>query len=141
MTSIERDETRLARCAFNRPYKCVKLLHGDSRAILPTLAWTKRSIVWLDYTDGLNKAILEDAALLVSQVRSGSVLVWTVNVHPAGDDRREQDAAVEQAGQLPDKRLSQLKERVGENRVRTEASLNRGPRGLWGASKRVTYST
>ncbi len=120
MTSIERDDALLARCAFNRPYKCVRLVHGDSRSILPTLSWTKRAIAWLDYTDGLNKAILEDAALLISQVRSGSVLVWTVNAHPAGDERREHEPTIGPAGQLPDKRLSQLKERVGESRVRTE---------------------
>lgn len=130
MTSIERDEARRTRCAFNRPYKCVKLVHGDSRVVLPTLPWTKRAIVWLDYTDALNKAILEDAALLVSQVRSGSVLVWTVNAHPAGDEQGERLAPNGGAGKLPDRRLSQLKERVGDNRVRAE--LKGSELATWG---------
>jgi hypothetical protein len=120
MTSMERDANKVARCEFNRPFKCIKVVAGESRSILPTLGWLKRSLVWLDYTDGLNTSILDDAAYLVSQVRSGSILVWTVNVHPTGDERREGPAAPSDAGHLPDKRLAQLRQRVGEKRVRAE---------------------
>jgi hypothetical protein len=79
MISIEDDKTRIKRCEFNVPYKCIKVVPGASSKVLPEIGWRQRSIVWLDYVDRLEHTIIEDIKLVVSQAKSGSLLVWSVN--------------------------------------------------------------
>src|SRR6266581_5372051 len=49
MTSIEQDRPFAKRFAFNRPFLCVDIKIGESGEILPTLNWSMRTILWLDY--------------------------------------------------------------------------------------------
>lgn len=86
MISIERDNHRIDRCKFNRPYGCINIIEGSAGEILPQLPWDKKSIVWLDYTEKLSAEILDDVSFLVSQACSGSVLIWSMNANP-WDDR------------------------------------------------------
>ena len=58
MTSIESEEKLLPRCNFNKPFNGIKVLEGTSGKVLPTLDWTKRAIIWLDYTSKLRKTEL-----------------------------------------------------------------------------------
>lgn len=85
MVSIERDGHRIDRCKFNRPYGCIEIHEGTASDVLPKLSWEERSIVWLDYTEMLSSAILDDISFLVSRAKSGSALVWSVNAHPWDD--------------------------------------------------------
>ena len=48
LISIEAPEG-FRRAAFNRPFKCVKLLKGYASTVLPSLGWRRPAIVWLDY--------------------------------------------------------------------------------------------
>ena len=82
MLSIEHDVARVPRCKFNRPYKCITVHPGRASAVLPTLNWKPRSIVWLDYVWKLKHVVIEDIKLVVSQAVSGSLLVWSVNAEP-----------------------------------------------------------
>jgi len=82
MLSIERAEEFEDRFEFNKPYSCIKIEWGMSHAVLPTLDWSKRTILWLDYDRPLNRDILGDIELLVSSTRSGSVIIVTVNAEP-----------------------------------------------------------
>ncbi|HXM15517.1 MAG TPA: O-methyltransferase, partial [Candidatus Eremiobacteraceae bacterium] len=133
MVSIERDEKRMARCEFNRPYKCVEVLQGTASQVLPTLSWKRRSIVWLDYTEKLSESILEDVRFVVSQASSGSLLVWTVNSEPwAGEHDEDSGDAVKQS-EWPKKRLQKLRNLVGAKRVRSE--LTGSELAQWGLAK------
>lgn len=80
MVSLEKDGNLAKRADFNRPYDCIKVRHGDSRLILPTLDFSdKRILAWLDYDSILNETVLDDLSTLCDNVHNGSVLIVTVN--------------------------------------------------------------
>jgi hypothetical protein len=106
MVSIEHHIERVARCDFNRPYKCIKVLPGTASEVLPNLKWEPRSIIWLDYLDKLERSVLEDVRFVVSAASSGSMLVLTVNSHPWGDSADGEDSK-----RIPASELSQHRER------------------------------
>lgn len=133
MISIERDGQRIDRCRFNRPYNCIEIIQGPAREVLPTLSWKPRSIVWLDYTEKLNEHILADVSYLVSQVQSGSMLVWSVNAEPWGGDRDEDTGERVTPSEWPAKRIALLRKSVGSTRVRSE--LNGSQLAKWGLAK------
>ncbi|MEU4247765.1 O-methyltransferase [Amycolatopsis sp. NPDC026612] len=81
MVSIERD-VHIERYEWNRPFNGIDILSGTSSDILPTLDWSRLSIVWLDYTDTLNKEVIRDVEMLLRVLIPGSVLAVTVNAHP-----------------------------------------------------------
>jgi hypothetical protein len=120
MISIERDAERIERCEFNKPYKCVEVRQGTATTILPTLSWSPRSIVWMDYTEKLDEAMLADLRFLVSQVRSGSFLAWSVNAEPWNGDTDEDTGDRVKQSDWPARRLDKLKGLVGKARVRSE---------------------
>jgi len=106
MCSIEENTDAKKRVSFNIPYSCIKMRWGESHDVLPTLPWTKRTIIWLDYDKPLNSRKLEDIALVSGILRSGSALIVTVPADPG-----EVDANADMA----EKRLSDLRSRVGKN--------------------------
>ena len=141
MVSIERDEEKLERCRFNRPYKCVDVQSGSSSSILPQLAWKKRSIVWLDYTDPLNSDILDDVGFVLTAAPSGSVLIVTANAQPLNSSDEEDGTKHGAAADLPKKRLDTLVSRVGRNRVPSEVTgVQLGQWGLAEVSYRILLS-
>jgi hypothetical protein len=129
MVSIERENTKLDRCKFNRPYKCIEVVHGAVHDKLPQLPWKKRTIAWLDYTDALDTLILQDIAHVLTEAPSGSTLIVTVNVHPTGGDD-DRDTKKEN---LPRLRLDKLIERVGKRRVPND--LTGGHLSAWGLAE------
>ena len=85
MISIEKDIGDQKRYEFNRPFACISLAFGNSHEVLPLLEWDgKKSIVWLDYEDSLNKQKLDDIECVCTEAEPGSVLVVTVNASPGG---------------------------------------------------------
>lgn len=102
MISIESDVDKGERFKFNKPFACIKLILGHSNDVLPTLDWTQRSIVWLDYDGKLNEGMLADVRTVMMSAPSGSVLIVTVNAHP---DELEAD------------RLEKFEARVGSKNV------------------------
>lgn len=112
MISIEKEIIDEDRFKLNRPYRCVKLKLGESQAVLPTLTWKKRNIVWLDYDGELNQTVLDDIQCVVSSVRSGSALIITVNAHPDVISSNSDDDL-----SAPEYRLKQLTERIGQTKI------------------------
>lgn len=113
--SIERDVEKEQRFLFNKPFSCVKIEFGHSNAVLPTLDWDVRTILWLDYDEKLDTGALTDISFFSSKAIPGSVLVVTINAHP--DD-------------LDQNRLQLLKNRVGEEKV--PADVGTGALDGWG---------
>lgn len=130
MVSIERDEARIERCRFNQPYRCIKLVKGDSTQVLPQLDWKSRAIVWLDYVDKLDKSIVEDIRFVTSRMQSGSVGIWTVNAHPWGGSVDEETQEKVKASDWPKRRLSKLKNLFGN--ARSFQGLSGTELGHWG---------
>jgi hypothetical protein len=81
MISIEKEEnaTIKERFDFNKPFNCVDIKFGSASSILPNLSWDAKNIVWLDYNGKLNKEILADTFLVVSQIALGSIFLISVN--------------------------------------------------------------
>jgi hypothetical protein len=104
MTSIEGNIDAKERIANNIPYSCISMKWGLSHAIVPTLDWSKRSIVWLDYEQALHLKQLEDVSTTCANLQSGSAIVITIPVDPG---------EIETNTNMAEKRLSDLRARVG----------------------------
>jgi hypothetical protein len=115
MVSIEGKEGQIARCKANRPYNGIEILAGKSSDQLATIDWTRLSIVWLDYTTGINADLIADVEFLCRELLPGSVLITTINAHPD-----------KELG----KRRAQLVGAVGEERI--PEKVNDNTLGGWG---------
>jgi len=93
MTSIESDEKLIARCHFNAPYRSIDVLSGTATSIIPTLDWSKKSIVWLDYMQRLRADEMADCENVALRLKPGSVLAVTLNCHAGEDGHRRDDLA------------------------------------------------
>jgi hypothetical protein len=104
MIGIEFDPLERKRFEFNRPFRCIHMLYGESNEILPTLSWDAKTILWLDYDAELDRSVLTDVRLSCASACGGSVIVVTVDARP-GDFE-------------PGKpRLPRLRRRVGEENL------------------------
>ncbi|HEY2774112.1 MAG TPA: O-methyltransferase [Candidatus Binatia bacterium] len=81
LTSIERSEG-YRRAVFNRPFRCVRVVEGDSSEVLPKLKWKNATIVWLDYDFQPELDSLGDVSFLAGNLVSGSVLMVTYDARP-----------------------------------------------------------
>jgi len=124
MVSIESKKDEAERVKFNIPYSCIKMRWGMSNDILPTLEWSKKTIIWLDYDMHLNNSILNDIRLVSSCLKSGSVLIITVDVEP------EDVAGVQN---IQKKRLDDLEKNVGSDKVPVDVRGN--DLANWGLSR------
>lgn len=87
MVSIE-DENNIVmqkRFKFNRPYSFIKMNFNISTNALRTIDFDKRSIVWLDYDNGLSTYMFEDIEILIDKMKSGSIFLVTLNTSINGD--------------------------------------------------------
>lgn len=118
MLSIEKDTGQKERYEFNKPFTCVKMAYEMASAVLPRLAWDVRTILWLDYTDKLDRDALADIQFFCANAAPGSVLIVTVN------------AQADHFGQEP---LRLMEDRVGESNV--PAGLKDKDFSGWGTAK------
>ncbi|MEQ1753507.1 MAG: O-methyltransferase [Micropepsaceae bacterium] len=81
MTSIEASDIGYARARFNAPFACIRVKHGYTTDVLPTLGLDKRAtIIWLDYDTAIDDGpFIEDIDYLVDNVAPASILLFTVN--------------------------------------------------------------
>ena len=123
MVSIENDEKLEGRVGINKPYKCIDMKWGKSTDHLPTLGWSKRSIVWLDYFSQLDTGVLDDIQTVTAEAVSGTFLIITVNAEPK--PKKGED--------IPGERFKTLVSKVGQARVPSEVR----PKNLakWGLAK------
>lgn len=64
---------------FNKPFSCIKILHGPSTRMLLKLDLTKPSIVWLDYDGALTLDVFTDINILFNSLPHGSVYIMSCN--------------------------------------------------------------
>lgn len=98
MVSIESNDIGYRRAVFNSPYATVRVRHGFSSVVLPTLyndevirgrPW----LVWLDYDCQFDETLKDDITSIVENAPSNSILLVTFNGHEmkygAAPDRPE----------------------------------------------------
>jgi hypothetical protein len=82
MISIESDDIGYLRAVFNSPYATVRIRHGTSSNVLPTL-YAERSIserpwmVWLDYDYAFDESLRDDVRSLIENAPMNSILLIT----------------------------------------------------------------
>lgn len=79
MITIEKVISRERRVEFNKPYSCIEVCMGEASAVLGDLIEPKRSLVWLDYDGGLASATGGDLEIATGAMRSGSMIMVSVN--------------------------------------------------------------
>ncbi len=102
--SIEQAVDDEDRFRFNCPYQSIHLEMQNTAHVLPSLDWGQRMILWLDYDDPLNKAILNDIRTCGSRVESGTALAITVQSQKLLDKRNlhEEPLEIENPEQFED---------------------------------------
>jgi len=86
MISVELSSEIKDRIEFNRPYRNVIRTEVDCPIgdILAKLSQTEQHLVWLDYDNILAEYMLEDIAMAVSRMSSGSIFLITVDTELPG---------------------------------------------------------
>lgn len=103
MLSFEIESRKRRRFEFNNPFRCVKLRFGHSNRLLRDYWRKRRTILWLDYDNPLDKFCLRDVGFFCNNATSGSVLIVTV------------DAQAESEPAKLDQEFSAFKERVNDD--------------------------
>lgn len=102
----------------------IRIRWGLSYDVIPTMKWNHRVIVWLDYDKPLESRMLSDLAIVASSVRSGSLVIVTVDAEPGRAVPEEN---------TPQKRLEELRLRVGKEKIR--ASVTGADLSKWGVAR------
>lgn len=84
MVSIEKDDIGYRRAVFNAPYATVRVKHGLSNNVLPSLYdddLIKRRpwLVWLDYDYAYNESVRDDVRSIVENAPTNSIALFTFN--------------------------------------------------------------
>jgi hypothetical protein len=127
MISIEKDVQNIDRHEFNKPYKTITIMPGDSNQVLIALPWDMRTIVWLDYDGRLERSVLQDVETFCMRAHTASVFIVSVNAQ-AGDF--EPNTTNQELGET---RLAELKERLGQENV--PARIKGSDLNGWGLAK------
>ncbi len=97
MISIEVDEVTATRAKFNRPYKTIEVLHGDSNDLIPELLERpdlrdRPWIVWLDYDKAMDEERIAQLDELARYAPNGSSIITTFSGTPGAYGRPNQRA-------------------------------------------------
>ena len=79
MITFELESKKRLRFEFNNPFHCIKLQFGHSNTLLKKYWRNRRTILWLDYDNPLDKFCLRDVGFFCNNAASGSVLIVTVD--------------------------------------------------------------
>ena len=134
MVSIECDESARERFEFNKPYGYIDLQFGYSNTVLPEIDLSDQAIIWLDYDGKLDKNVLGDITILLNKIRSGVMILFTINVHPDADS----DAEGLTTEQKSEQRIERFGKSVGkENIPITTSKKDYTPRDFPSLCKKV----
>lgn len=107
MISIESEDEKKLRFEFNKPFSCIKMEYGRASDVLPNLDLSEYlNIIWLDYDGKIEDYIFSDINTVVSNSKSGSMFLISINVEPDDGEKKE--------------RMQKLIDRVGKLRIPVE---------------------
>jgi hypothetical protein len=80
--SIEANDIGFARARFNAPYASVKVVHGESNAVLPGLFQDgdlagRPLMIWLDYDFALVESVVDDMRIVIEHAPENSLFLIT----------------------------------------------------------------
>lgn len=108
MISFEKEEDKINRFEFNKPYNFIDLQPGFSKDILPTLPWSKDFIIWLDYDSKISLYMIDDIKIICDNARPGTILLLTIDAEP----KRFDEGFPKNEIQRMDIRLENLKKEI-----------------------------
>jgi hypothetical protein len=136
MISIESHKEDGLRVEFNKPFACVDIKLGHSKAVLGEIALGEgKSVIWLDYDYELAESVLNDIERVVAECQPGTFLAITVD---AESKRLEQPKSLgdeEPEIPWPTRPVDQLKRLVGQGRVPASVTSE----SLRGGALKETY--
>jgi hypothetical protein len=88
MISLEGREGLMERCEWNRPFDCIEVRPTSVEAALAELRSDEPTIMWLDFEDKLDSAILSQLAEACEVLAPRSILIATVNATPDAPESR-----------------------------------------------------
>lgn len=74
----EEDSDVRLRFENNCPYQSIDVRFGHSSVVLPTIDFTRRTLLWLDYDNALRRSMCNDLASVAQTITSGSFIGITV---------------------------------------------------------------
>lgn len=125
MLSFELESWKRKRFEFNNPFRCVRLRFGHSNDLLKNNWKKRRTILWLDYDNPLDRFCLRDVSFFCNNAVSGSVLLVTVDVQTESDPVKL------------DLKLSDFKDAVNDDDERQRVPFDITAKDLvgWGIAK------
>lgn len=78
MISLEHDQEMFLRAKFNRPYKFIEILNATVQNFISTDHFDGNSIYWMDYDSKIKPGITQDIVSLVTSVKLGDFIFFTV---------------------------------------------------------------
>ena len=85
MISLEHDRNMLPRVEFNRPYKFIEILNTSAHNFFAIDTYGGNSIYWMDYDCSIRPIITQDIDSLVTKVKPGDFVFFTVCGVPPRD--------------------------------------------------------
>ena len=84
MVSIESNDIGYKRALFNMPFATVRVYHGTSSKIIPTLIddenfYSCPWVVWLDYDGSFDETVMQDTRLIIEQAPENTIFITTFN--------------------------------------------------------------
>jgi hypothetical protein len=98
---MEQDSINEERFRLNLPFGCIDIDFAHSGALLPSIDWTRKRIIWLDYDGALGPAELADVATVVTMAKSGSFLAISINAHAINEPKDQEVKAIERRTAKP----------------------------------------
>lgn len=81
------DDNNKIRFENNKPYSGIDLRFGHSSSILPTIDFSSKSLVWLDYDGALSRSMSNDIGIVARKAPSGTFIgVTFTTAFPATDN-------------------------------------------------------
>jgi hypothetical protein len=111
MISFEKEEDKIQRFDFNRPYDFINLVPGISTDILPSLDWENNMIIWLDYDMPICSDVINDLSIVSNYIKKGSILIITLD---AKAERFDSDFEHKESAKI-EGRLTNLKNNLHPN--------------------------
>lgn len=105
MVSIEdtKDPLEQRRFRRNKPLGNIDLRFGNSAAVLPTIDFSRHSIVWLDYDNALSRSMANDLEAIAVDAVSGTFVAVTVaSASPRNALQGAKDRLAKYAEEFPD---------------------------------------
>lgn len=109
MVSIEAQIDKKERYDFNKPLKCIQMMYGKTKEMLPQLGdlGTKNNLIWLDYDGEFAEGTMDDIETIMRCAKKGSIIFFSWNSSCRGKDQSEkQETFMNNMGRFFDEKVA-----------------------------------